>query len=173
MKKLFFCVALSSSVLFPVEMAAHSDFLCRNVFKLGFETDLSFTNKVPFLSASEKSMSSYDKARYADASPENPVLMEDAITNPSFESKSLSGWTNDGMAAQTNNSPADQGWQKDGTVYAERWRSTSVSLGDASIIQRVSGLPDGKYVLKVRGHAVNQSGTPAVVSGAAFFRRAV
>lgn len=169
MKKLFFCVALSSSVLFPVEMAAHSDFLCRNVFKLGFETDLSFTNKVPFLSPSEKSMSSYDRARYADASPENPVLMEDAITNPSFESNSLSGWTNDGMAAQTNNSPADQGWQKDGTVYAERWRSTSVSLGDASIIQRVSGLPDGKYVLKVRGHAVNQSGTPAVVSGAAFF----
>ena len=89
------------------------------------------------------------------------------ITNPSFETDGLSGWTNIGMASQTNNSTTSQGWEKDGTTYAEKWTSASDGghLSDASIMQQLSGLRPGTYLLRAEAHAVNQSGTPEECKG--------
>lgn len=164
MRKLFCSAVLSICAFVPAEAVAHTD--C--TYSLFFDSYSGHPSSVVPVQFSSMPVVAGD-ADYADASPDNPVLMEGAIANPSFETGALTGWVNNGMAAQTNNSPSDEGWQKSGNVYAERWCSTSSSLGDASIIQRASGLPDGNYVLKVSGHAVNQSGNPAVVSGVVFF----
>jgi len=93
------------------------------------------------------------------------------IVNPSFETDGLSGWINDGFQSQTNNSPADVGWQKDGNVYAEKWVSASSKLGDASLHQIVTGLPNGDYVVKAIGHAINQNGQPPVTTGTYLYTR--
>ena len=84
------------------------------------------------------------------------------ITNPSFETDGLTGWTNNGLSSQTNDSPSDQGWAKDGNVYAEKWTSSADGghLSDASLMQQLTGLQPGSYILRAEGHAVNQSGTP-------------
>ena len=74
------------------------------------------------------------KAQTSDNSP-----MTWAIVNPSFETGSLSGWTNNGMAPQSNSSFAG----KVGTFYAEAWQPN----GTRSLSQNVTGLPAGTYQL--------------------------
>ena len=95
------------------------------------------------------------------------------IVNPSFE-QDLTGWVNDGFQSQTNNSPSEiAGWDKDGNKYCEKWVSANNggTLGNASVYQIVTGLPEGEYVVRVTGHAINQSGTPAVTSGTYIYTR--
>lgn len=92
-----------------------------------------------------------------------------SIVNASFESNGLEGWTNNGFQSQTNNSPADMGWQKDGNVYAEKWTHEPDHLDDASLYQKVTGLENGEYRVVATGHAVNQSGEPATVTGAQLY----
>lgn len=89
------------------------------------------------------------------------------ITNPSFETDGLQGWTNNGLSSQTNNSPSDEGWTKDGNVYAEKWTSSADGghLSDASLLQELTRLKPGSYILRAEGHAVNQSGTPRQCCG--------
>lgn len=88
------------------------------------------------------------------------------IVNPSFETNGLSGWTSNGFQSQTNNSPHDEGgWEKDGNVYAEKWVYTDQILTDCSLYQEVNGLPNGDYVIRAVGHAINQTGTPAKPKG--------
>lgn len=96
---------------------------------------------------------------------EDPINYTSHIKNSSFESYGLANWTNNGMQSQTNNSPSDQGWQKNGNVYAEKWVSSDNRLTDASVSQIVSGIPNGKYTLKALAHSVNQAGNPAVTKG--------
>ena len=163
MKFSFCSTVLSICAFIPAEIAAHTVYTSTPFSGCGFTNSSS---AFPSLFAA---VPADDGDQYADASPDNPVLMKGFISNPSFETKDFSGWVNSGMSTQTNDSPTDEGWRKAGTVYAERWCSTGSSLGDASITQSVSGLPDGDYILKVSGHAVNQSGTPAVASGVVFF----
>lgn len=91
------------------------------------------------------------------------------ITNPSFEQNGLEGWDNSGLQSQTNNSPADVGWTKDGNTYAEKWVSTSTTCGTASISQTVKGLANGEYKLIISGHSINQSGEPEQTSGTFVF----
>lgn len=82
------------------------------------------------------------------------------ITNPSFEQNGLSGWTNDGYQAQTNDAPTSEGWTKNGTTYAEKWSNSA--LTDASLQQTIVGLPNGYYVLEVDCHAVLQGKTTTI-----------
>jgi hypothetical protein len=90
------------------------------------------------------------------------------IVNPSFEVTVLNGWTNNGMASQTN--VPGQGWTKDGNVYCEKWVSSSGNLPVASINQTVNGLPNGVYKLKAAGHAIKQGATdPTATTGAYLF----
>lgn len=88
-----------------------------------------------------------------------------SITNPSFETNGLAGWISKGFQSQTNNSPADVGWEKDGKVYAEVWVSAPGPLSDASLSQEVGDLPNGDYILRALGHSINQSGTPEKTKG--------
>ena len=98
-----------------------------------------------------------------------PTEMTASIKNPSFE-EGLNGWEAIGFQKQTNNSPSDEGWNKDGTVYAEKWVSSSWTLPDVKLSQTVTGLPQGSYTVKVYAHAVNQSGNPEITKGVSFCR---
>lgn len=95
------------------------------------------------------------------------------IVNPSFEND-LDGWVNDGFQSQNNNSPSEiGGWEKDGNKYCEKWTSANNGgkLGDASVYQIVTGLPNGEYIVRAVGHAINQSGEPAVTAGTYLYTR--
>ncbi len=109
---------------------------------------------------------SYERGNMFITELQEPVDVTNRILNPSFETGGLANWTNDGMQSQTNDSPTSQGWQKNGSVYAEKWVADSGTLPNASLSQKLSGLPAGKYLFKALAHAVNQSGTPAVIKGA-------
>lgn len=69
-----------------------------------------------------------------------------AIINHSFENGDFTGWTNSGMAIQSNDS-----FEKDGSFYAESWQPD----GTKSVTQTISGLTNGVYRLsasiKARG----------------------
>src|SRR5690554_613705 len=83
-------------------------------------------------------------------------VVTNLIVNPSFEVGGLNGWTNNGMVTQTNNSPADEGWAKDGNVYVERWTSAPNALPASNITQTITGLDNGVYSVVASGHAVLQ-----------------
>ncbi len=88
---------------------------------------------------------------------ENPADFTSSIQNPSFENHTTDGWINNGFQLQTNNSPADEGWAKDGNVYIEKWTATPATVADASISQVIRNLPNGNYELRATAHAVNQA----------------
>lgn len=63
------------------------------------------------------------------------------ITNPSFETGNLNGWTQVGMQTQGNAS-----FEKTGNIYAEAWQPN----GTKSIEQTLTGMPQGHYRLTVK-----------------------
>jgi len=88
-----------------------------------------------------------------------------SITNPSFETNSFAGWTNDGFTTQSND--PGQGWTKDGSYYVEKYTDKSNwNLSAASLTQTVSGLSNGLYELVASGHAVQQNGGNPLHTGA-------
>jgi len=87
------------------------------------------------------------------------------ISNPGFETGNFSGWFSAGFQTQNNNSPADEGWAKEGTYYAEKWVNQGSKVGSASLSQQLSGLAPGDYRVTATGHGVAQNGRPEVASG--------
>lgn len=79
----------------------------------------------------------------ANASMKDPAEVTELIVNPNFENDGLAGWTNNGMAAQTNTSFA----LKSGTVYVEKWIAAPGTVGNSSISQHLTSLPNGNYIL--------------------------
>ena len=73
-----------------------------------------------------------------------------AIINHSFENGDFTGWTNTGMAIQSNNS-----FEKDGSYYAENWEPN----GTKSVSQTISGLANGVYRLsaKIKARSVTSA----------------
>lgn len=102
--------------------------------------------------------------KLSNASEENPIDMTYFIVNNSFES-AFTGWTNAGMATQTNTAfPL-----KDGLNYIERWVNRGTRVPDVSIQQTITNIPNGKYTLTAAagniqqiaaGGTVNNSATP-------------
>lgn len=71
------------------------------------------------------------------------------IINPSFECN-FTGWTNNGMAVQSNNS-----FEKAGNLYVEKWEPN----GTFGVSQTITGMPEGRYILsaKVRARGVTSA----------------
>lgn len=99
--------------------------------------------------------------RYANASVSHPIDMTDLIVNPSFEKKS-EGWAIEGLVTQTNTSFKF----KEGTTYLEKWTGSANKVGDASVVQLISGLDMGVYQLVVAAQNINQNAINASQSGA-------
>lgn len=89
----------------------------------------------------------------------NPTNVTSRVINPSFESGIIDGWTNSGMAVQTNTEAAAS---KTGWNYAERWVKAPDALPDSYIEQVITGLPDGEYELSAMCHAELQGESVAV-----------
>ncbi len=69
--------------------------------------------------------------------------MTDQVTNPSFETGTLSGWTWTGTSGYTWLGPNTDGdATKDGSYICGIWNA---SIGDAECAQTLTGLPEGYY----------------------------
>lgn len=88
----------------------------------------------------------------ANASDNAPLEMTEYIANPSFES-SFSGWSNNGMQVQGNDG---LGAYKQGNLYVEKWVGAP-PLPDVSVMQVITGLPNGKYTLTAAGQNISQN----------------
>ena len=73
---------------------------------------------------------------------ENELGTASLIVNPSFETNSITDWTNTGFSLQGNNS-----FIKSGTYYVEKWVASPNALTDYNMSQSISNLPNGYYVL--------------------------
>ena len=94
------------------------------------------------------------------ASVSSPTDVTYAITNPGFEYRDLTGWTNKGLIYQDNN------WaEKSGIGFAEQW-ANNVALGsDKSITQTLKNMPAGMYELSVYAHNIEQYNGNAAGTG--------
>ena len=87
------------------------------------------------------------------------------ITNPSFETNTMDGWTNpDGFATHASAQPF-----LDGTYFCERWQNVvNGGWADIGISQIIDYIPNGSYLLTVGGHAILQN-SPDEYPGNAYF----
>ena len=85
-----------------------------------------------------------------------------AIVNPSFEVGSIDGWTstNGGNSANNGNFAAATGG-----VFVERWTGAPGKLSDGSLIQEITGLPNGLYMLSAEMQALEQGNDNANGTG--------
>ena len=88
------------------------------------------------------------------ASVSSPTDMTYKITNPGFEYRDLSGWTNNGFAYVDDN---DNIGGKSGKAYIEYYKWGGLE-NDKSISQTLTGMDNGLYEVTVYGH--QQQGTP-------------
>ena len=95
-------------------------------------------------------------------SPENPQKV-DFIVNPSFENNS-NGWTISGFWTQSNSEFS----KKSGSVYIEKWVSSSNTAGDASVSQTIT-IPNGVYRLVVAAQNLSQGATSRKNTGMYLF----
>ena len=91
------------------------------------------------------------------------VNMTSRIQNPSFEN-GTAGWTVISLSPQTNNSFT----KKAGTTYLEKWVSSG-GAGNASVTQKLSGLPAGNYRLTVAAQNILQSSETSAQTGVSVF----
>ena len=84
-----------------------------------------------------------------------------AITNPGFE-QNLTGWQNDGMAAQSNSAFK----LKVGNTYCEKWIAKGSKVPNASIMQMVEGLEAGTYTVTVVAQNIQEDTPTAKQTGA-------
>lgn len=89
----------------------------------------------------------FDGAADADS-----VDVTGLIVNPSFES-AFTGWINNGLATQTN---ADFNPQKAGNTYVEKWVG-SPPLPNVSISQKITGLANGQYSVRIGAQHITQN----------------
>lgn len=84
-------------------------------------------------------------------SSEQPTDVTHLIVNPGFES-GFDGWTNNGMATQTNTV-----FPKTGTTYVEKWVNIGQRIPDVGIQQTLTNLTNGKYRLYVTAGNIQQT----------------
>ena len=92
--------------------------------------------------------------RLKNASEQNPLDRTSLIQNPSFETDGTTGWTVRNMSTQNNSVFS----RKKGTYYLESWVSIGQKIGDASVMQTLKRLPQGRYRLKASALHIQQSG---------------
>jgi len=101
----------------------------------------------------------------ANASADNPLDMTDYITNPSFETGDLTGWTASGIGLQNN----DIFSIKKGTWFLESWTWRGNTIGNARVSQKLTALPAGRYRLKAAAQNIQEDTPKAAQTGAWIF----
>ncbi len=101
----------------------------------------------------------------ANADADHPLDMTSNIINPSFETGDLTGWTCSGMGTQANNVFNI----KQGSWYVERWTGRGGAVGDARLSQKLTGMPAGRYRLKVAAQNIQEDTPQKAQTGAWIF----
>lgn len=117
------------------------------------DADAPMSSLTAMMAELKEAVESY---RYSAASVDFPYDVTSLLSNPDFEA-GLKGWTNVGMAAQTNSSFTF----KHGSTYVEKWVSSAGRLPEVSVSQTVTGLPCGIYMLSAAAHHITQNVTSA------------
>ena len=99
-----------------------------------------------------------------NATVNDPLDITSYIINPGFEDN-FEGWTNNGMYTQSNTVFTG----KEGYLYVERWVNRGSVVPNVGVSQKLTGLPNGAYVLVAAtgniqqiasGSTENNSSTP-------------
>ncbi|MBQ8050213.1 MAG: hypothetical protein IJ197_01385 [Bacteroidaceae bacterium] len=99
--------------------------------------------------------------RLANASPELPYDMTSSILNPSFED-GWTGWTHNDMQTQGN----DAFTLKQGSTYVEKWVGQGNAVGNGSVTQHVTGLPNGRFIVKAAAQNIQEGSATTHRTGA-------
>lgn len=118
------------------------------------KTDATAEEQAAAIVAMEEAVYAY---QLANASADQPLDMTGRITNPSFETGDLTGWTASGMSTMNN----DFFKVMKGTWYVEKWTWRGNAAGDARLSQQLTGMPAGRYRLTVAAQNI-QEDTPQV-----------
>jgi len=86
-----------------------------------------------------------------NATADNPLDLTNYIVNPSFENN-FEGWVNNGMYTQDNSVFIG----KEGNLYIERWVNRGSNVPNVGVSQKLTGLPNGAYVLTVATGNIQQ-----------------
>lgn len=101
----------------------------------------------------------------ANADADHPLDMTSLIQNPSFETGDMTGWTASGMGIQGNSVFSI----KQGTYYIEKWTGRGGAVGDARVSQTLTGVPAGRYRLRVAAQNIQEDSPSARKGGAWIF----
>lgn len=165
----------SFSISFVLPSASEDVYL--SLFRDESKCDWLDNVKLQKVESEDKGITGSTSASYAPGAfmPVGVVLPEgmlrdrtDLIVNPSFEN-GFTGWVNNGMQTQTNNGMAENNAVKEGNTYVEKWVDQSSTLGDASVSQEITNIPNGAWLIMANGFGVHQSGSPAEVTGVSMF----
>ena len=103
--------------------------------------------------------------RRANASVDQPLDLTSLLTNPSFETNDFTGWTQEGMALQSNSVFNI----KKGTYYAERWTGKGGAVGNGLLAQTIQDMKPGRYLLKAAAQNIQEDTPKKAQSGAWIF----
>lgn len=101
--------------------------------------------------------------RQQNISEENPQDNTSLIVNPSFE-EGTSGWTVAQLSSQSNSAFK----KKAGSTYLEKWTGSG-SVGDGSVMQTLTALPNGVYKLTASAQNYTEKAATTQNSGAYIF----
>ncbi|GAB1415756.1 hypothetical protein MASR2M117_11620 [Paludibacter sp.] len=117
------------------------------------------TDMMTVLTATKHLAETLLEYKLSNASLANPLNMINHIKNPSFET-SFDGWENKGFALQTNTVFP----YKNGNTYVEKWVNRGSNVPNVSIEQKISNIPNGKYILAVYAGNIQQTGAGSTVN---------
>ncbi len=117
---------------------------------------------IAVLDAVEKLDAAVEAYRMLNVSEENPLDYTSYILNPNFDVDGTANWTNSNFSVQSNSSFI----KKSGVAYIEKWVASGNKVGDASISQQLTNLPNGRYKLTVAAQNYNQAVTSQKCTGA-------
>lgn len=126
--------------------------------------DKADATMIEVLEATSALNDAIENYRKQNVSEDNPLDRTEFIKNPSFE-EGLKNWTNTGLSTQNNSSFT----KKSGSTYIEKWIGQGNNVGDASVSQTITGLPNGIYKLTVAAQNLNQSSTSQKCEGACIY----
>lgn len=116
-----------------------------NAKAIAAKTDATGEEQAAAIVAMEKAIDIYLRA---NASADNPLDMTTHITNHSFETGDMTGWTATNMGTMNN----DFFTLMQGIWYVEKWTWRGNTVGDARISQKLTGMPAGRYRLRRTNH---------------------